>query len=511
MLTTLQTAVGEAELSEKEAEEEEEMALFRAAVHSKYTRDHYERHFKYFLDFVGKLSPKELKQKAKSDPKWCEDQVLRYILSLRQRVDKKEIAASSTSNYVKPLKLFLEMNDIALNWKKIYRLLPKGKTFADDRAPTKEEIIRLVAYPDRRIKPLVLMLASSGMRLGAFEYLNWGDIEPISLESGSSSSSSSITAAKVTVYRGEPEQYFTYITPEAYHFLKEYIDFRASWGEKITPSSPVFRDLFKGDLRGKGEPHVPKRLKPTGISRLIQDALKTQGLRTKLEDGKRRYEFKADHGFRKFHWSNCETAGLSREVILQLQGDTSGLGKNYSRHSPQEHFLLDKYIKAIPHLTILEDEAASKNRTGEDSTARTLALEAKEDVEVLKKQMIELESTVVDLMRSFNEQLFRNLLNEFYSAKGMERVRRMKRLKELGFNTNTKTLEEIELIHKKLKKVAVKDFGRNKKAHAEYQRLLKLYDQKIKEIMKAFYETNEIWIHVADKHLPVYQERSKEP
>jgi hypothetical protein len=44
------------------------------------------------------------------------------------------------------------MNDILIPWKKITRGLPKGRKFADDRAPTIDEIRRIIEYPDRRIK-----------------------------------------------------------------------------------------------------------------------------------------------------------------------------------------------------------------------------------------------------------------------------------------------------------------------------------------------------------------------
>jgi hypothetical protein len=63
------------------------------------------------------------------------------------------------------------MADMAIPWKKITRGLPKGKKYADDRIPTVEEIRKVVEYPDRRIKAIVCTMASSGVRIGAWDYL----------------------------------------------------------------------------------------------------------------------------------------------------------------------------------------------------------------------------------------------------------------------------------------------------------------------------------------------------
>jgi hypothetical protein len=57
-----------------------------------------------------------------------------------------------------------------------YKGLPKGRRYADDRAPKIEEISMILEYPDRRIKPIVLTMVSSGIRLGAWNYLKWKNI-----------------------------------------------------------------------------------------------------------------------------------------------------------------------------------------------------------------------------------------------------------------------------------------------------------------------------------------------
>ena len=67
---------------------------------------------------------------------------MRFLQIYKERVERKEITGATLRNYVKFIKLFCEMNDIPVPWKKITRGLPRARKFADDRAPTTEEIHR---------------------------------------------------------------------------------------------------------------------------------------------------------------------------------------------------------------------------------------------------------------------------------------------------------------------------------------------------------------------------------
>ncbi len=77
---------------------------------------------------------------------------------------------------IPPVKLFCEMNDITLNWRKINKLLPYGSGNAADEAYTREQIKKMLEYSDLRAKIPILFMASSGMRLGGFVGLGDGDI-----------------------------------------------------------------------------------------------------------------------------------------------------------------------------------------------------------------------------------------------------------------------------------------------------------------------------------------------
>ncbi|MGH9974573.1 MAG: hypothetical protein ACRD8Z_01880 [Nitrososphaeraceae archaeon] len=55
----------------------------------------------------------------------------------------------------------------------------KSQADWSSRAPTREQILKLIRYPDRRIKPIVYVITSSGIRLGAWDFLQWKHVNPV--------------------------------------------------------------------------------------------------------------------------------------------------------------------------------------------------------------------------------------------------------------------------------------------------------------------------------------------
>ncbi len=82
---------------------------------------------------------------------------MQYLQELKERVEAKEIIAGTMNNRFQVIKLFCEMNDIPILWKKISKGIPKVRKYADDRAPTLEEIQKITDYPDRRIRAIVCL------------------------------------------------------------------------------------------------------------------------------------------------------------------------------------------------------------------------------------------------------------------------------------------------------------------------------------------------------------------
>jgi integrase len=137
---------------------------------------------------------------------------------------EKEITAGTMKNRYQAVKLFCDMADIPIQWKKISRGIPKVRKFADDRAPTIDEIRKIIEYPDRRIKAIVCIMASSGIRVGAWDYLKFKYIIPIERNG-------LVVAAKLIVYAGESDKYFTFLSPEAYQELEKWKEYRIHVGE----------------------------------------------------------------------------------------------------------------------------------------------------------------------------------------------------------------------------------------------------------------------------------------
>jgi integrase len=159
--------------------------LFINAIRADQTRRKYQARLNTFFDFIS-IPNTNLDERCKifitnchNNTKYATSCVFRFIVHLKERMNKKEIVVSTIYNYLKPIKLFCEMNDIEIKWKKITLGLPKEKKYAEDRAPTIEEIQKLLEYPDRRIKVIILTMISCGMRHGSWNDLQYKHIQPI--------------------------------------------------------------------------------------------------------------------------------------------------------------------------------------------------------------------------------------------------------------------------------------------------------------------------------------------
>jgi integrase len=103
-----------------------------------------------------------------------------------------------------------------------------------DRAYTTEEILRLLEFCDERQRAIVLLMASTGVRLGSLPLLH---LRHLSLMTD-------YDLYQVTICANTTDEYYTFTTPEAKRSIDAYLQFRERCGEKLTKDSPLFRQQF---------------------------------------------------------------------------------------------------------------------------------------------------------------------------------------------------------------------------------------------------------------------------
>ncbi len=328
---------------------------FLYALKAKETKRQYPHRLDKFLSFIGlqgTIPEKCQKLCELKDISLLESHLIRFINFQKERIENKQISEGTLCNYIKAVRLFFSMNDIVINWKKLSKGIPPEKNHADDRIPTLDEINRLLEHPDRRIRPIVYTMLSSGIRVGSWDHLKWKHVVPIERNNV-------IVGAKLIVKNTKirNRDYYSFITPEAYLSLKDWMEFRKLHGEEITGESWLMRDTWQKIDRNHGHriglAKYPKRMNSTSIRNMIYEAWKVQGVRDKLsEPDKKRHEFKSSHGFRKFFETRCQQAKMNHNNIKLLMDHS--LGESQSYHKPTQPELLEDYLIAVDLLTINE-------------------------------------------------------------------------------------------------------------------------------------------------------------
>jgi site-specific recombinase XerD len=156
-------------------------------------------------------------------PSLTEAQIIDYIVHLKSKGN----SFSSINVALAAILHFYLINNVTLNRKKISLFLGKHVVKIErGRAYSIEQIAKILTVCDERTKALILLLASTGVRIGAIPQMKRKHFTPLVND-----------ISMIYVYDGE---YFTFCTPEASKALDEYFQYRERCGEKFGPNTLLF-------------------------------------------------------------------------------------------------------------------------------------------------------------------------------------------------------------------------------------------------------------------------------
>jgi integrase len=251
--------------------------LFEQSLQSEYTKRDYRLGLKYFRQFVGVENSEELLQ---GNQKAIQEKVEDYLIHL-----KSKISPNSIGTRLAPVYLFYEMNDVILNKTKIKKMMPRKLKVQGFNAYTRGDIATMLKNTrKKRTRAIILVLASTGCRVGAIVGLHMRDIVEVS----------NPKCKGLKFYTGDKEEHIGFLTPEATNALYEYLQERKDKGEKINDEKPIFTINEDYD-RFTQISHRP--ITTSSIFGMVRGTL--SGIKRKKDVGGR-YEIQTIHGFRKY-------------------------------------------------------------------------------------------------------------------------------------------------------------------------------------------------------------------
>jgi integrase len=256
---------------------------------------------------------------------------------------------------------FCDMNDLLIARKKISKLcIPADEDSKEDRAYTRKEIERLLKESDIRFRAVFLLLASTGMRIGAIHQLNLGDLTQISFNDKDGKPQK---IYKIVVYsKSRRGRYYTFCTPECALAIDEYLQHRKNIAHEnidlkanplSPPDSPLIREqfnLYNKRKEGMLDISIPRRIDQKVIEKIIARIVKKRaGINL---HGQGQVKVSLTHSLRKWAITQMRKAGIDFSTREYLVGHrhSRGLDIQYDRTTEEERLV--EWSNAISNLTI---------------------------------------------------------------------------------------------------------------------------------------------------------------
>ncbi|MGA7006960.1 MAG: site-specific integrase, partial [Nitrososphaeraceae archaeon] len=139
--------------------------MFAASFRSKETARAYDYHLKrYCNDLETVHDPSSLLTMTQKD---AEDTLIQFIITKKN----DGMSSSALNNYVAAVAKFYLINDKPINISRVNRIIPEPLKVKKDRGYLPEEILKVLELANERTRALILLLASTGVRLGSISDL----------------------------------------------------------------------------------------------------------------------------------------------------------------------------------------------------------------------------------------------------------------------------------------------------------------------------------------------------
>jgi len=189
-------------------ENQRSLLLFEQALKTEATKKTYKYQLSVFLKFYH---IKDFDSLLKIDNSKLQEMLEDYLFHIKK---EKSPATVQTAFYA--IELFFSMNDVVLNFKKLRKMFPPLEKKTGMKAYTTEDIQKmLVTCTTRKQRAMILVLSSSGMRVGGLAELKMKHISEMPHD-----------CRAITVYPDSRDEYITFITPETCATLDDYFDER---------------------------------------------------------------------------------------------------------------------------------------------------------------------------------------------------------------------------------------------------------------------------------------------
>jgi integrase len=309
-----------------------------------YTKKAYAVHLLKFCKF-HKTDPDQL---LKINQNNLKEMIIDYVLHMKKvaknsagKPIRGEISVNSIKLYAKGIKSFFDEHEMSFPWKKISRYFPEDVT-NDLRSYTKDEISKLLSIADLRDRCIILLMASSGIRVGA--------IPDLTLKSLKRSDDG---LGILTVYgQSKKSTYETLVTPECISTIDEYLAQRRKQGERLNEHSVLIRDKYSLFTKRVNRP-----------MRLTTGAINIQ-MRLLLRKSVLPFaELQPDHSLRKFFNTALINSDINPKIKEIMMGHSINLDDFYydKKNENSSKKIRLEYMKAIDALTI-NDEFRLRNQ-----------------------------------------------------------------------------------------------------------------------------------------------------